>query len=208
MNAVWKIIELVKAYPNQIEMVCLGPLTNLALAIRLEPTLPRLLKRVVVLSGTLKDLDTKVDRAVDWNIEKDPEAATIVFEALKVKQGSQKPKLLMVPWEVCISTELSWDFYKGLVYADPNEYNSLLKKITHRFGSRTVKLTYREKYPWQVITGDAMALSALLDYRMITKSRPLHVSIERNGPLSRGRSVIDWSDEANWVTAQVVLSIN
>jgi len=55
MNAVWKIIELVKAYPNQIEMVCLGPLTNLALAIRLEPTLPRLLKRVVVMSGTLKD---------------------------------------------------------------------------------------------------------------------------------------------------------
>jgi len=71
-----------------------------------------------------------------------------------------------------------------------------------------VKLSNRERYPWQVITGDAMAISALLDYRIITSAEPLHVKIDRSGNLSRGRSVIDWSAEANWVTAQVVLSIN
>ena len=47
------LIETVRKYPGEIEILALGPLTNLALAIKLDPEFLSLVKKVVVMGGTL-----------------------------------------------------------------------------------------------------------------------------------------------------------
>ena len=47
------IVELARAHPGQLALVCAGPLGNVAQALRLEPHLPELLDRLVVAGGSL-----------------------------------------------------------------------------------------------------------------------------------------------------------
>ncbi len=57
-----------------------GPLTNLALALRAEPALPRLLRRLVIMGGSFEYRGNTTPVA-EWNISVDPEAAAEVFDA-------------------------------------------------------------------------------------------------------------------------------
>lgn len=75
---VW--IELAKSRPGEIIGLVTGPLTNLALALRIEPELPRLLKRLVVMGGSF-NYPGNTRPTTEWNIAVDPESAKIVFDA-------------------------------------------------------------------------------------------------------------------------------
>ena len=55
-----------------------GPLTNLALALRKEPALPKLLRRLVIMGGAF-DYRGNTTPVAEWNISVDPEAAAEVF---------------------------------------------------------------------------------------------------------------------------------
>jgi len=80
-HAVDFIIEQANKYPKEITMVCIGPLTNLALAIRKEPSLPGLLKETVIMGGGwTQPLDCYTSVA-EFNMYCDPEAAKIVFHS-------------------------------------------------------------------------------------------------------------------------------
>ena len=57
-----------------------GPLTNLALALRAEPALPTLLRRLVIMGGSF-DYRGNTTPVAEWNISVDPEAAAEVFAA-------------------------------------------------------------------------------------------------------------------------------
>ena len=73
------IIDTVLAHPHEITLVPTGPLSDIALAIRLEPRLPKLVKKIVLMGGSLG----KGNRTphAEFNIFADPEAASIVFES-------------------------------------------------------------------------------------------------------------------------------
>ncbi len=78
-HAVDAIIRVVKANPG-IEIVTLGPLTNLALALSREPGLVRNVARCVVMGGA-PCCEGNVTPAAEFNIWVDPEAARIVFQS-------------------------------------------------------------------------------------------------------------------------------
>jgi purine nucleosidase len=73
------IIELVRKYPQEITLVPVGPLTNLALAIQKDPAIVPLVKEVVLMGGALSG--GNVTAVAEANIHNDPEAARAVFEA-------------------------------------------------------------------------------------------------------------------------------
>lgn len=68
-----------KARPGELEMVCVGPLTNLANAFVKYPTLPGLLKRVLIMGGAAVGGNTTP--AAEFNIYVDPDAAQAVFRS-------------------------------------------------------------------------------------------------------------------------------
>jgi purine nucleosidase len=69
-------VAAARARPGNLIGLVTGPLTNLALALRAEPALPTLLRRLVIMGGAFGD-DT--NPMAEWNIRVDPEAASEVF---------------------------------------------------------------------------------------------------------------------------------
>lgn len=74
------IVQMAMAHPGEISLLCGGPLSNLAQALRLEPRLPKLLKQVVVAGGCL-DAPGDVSPGAEFNLWSDPHAADDVLEA-------------------------------------------------------------------------------------------------------------------------------
>ena len=67
-----------RAYPGELIGLVTGPMTNLALALRAEPELPTLLRRLVIMGGSF-EYRGNTDVVAEWNISVDPEAAAEVF---------------------------------------------------------------------------------------------------------------------------------
>lgn len=74
------IVQQAKACPGEITLVPIGPLTNIALALRLEPNLPKLVAGVVLMGGNAFCAGN-ASPAAEANIRNDPEAADVVFGA-------------------------------------------------------------------------------------------------------------------------------
>ncbi len=74
------ILEEAHHRPGEITLITLGPLTNLALAVMRDPTLPRLLKGYVLMGGAY-GVSGNTTPTTEWNVHCDPEAAAIVFRA-------------------------------------------------------------------------------------------------------------------------------
>jgi inosine-uridine nucleoside N-ribohydrolase len=74
------IVEMAHEYPGELTLVPVGPLTNLALALRLEPRLPDLVARVVLMGGAAR-VSGNVSPVAEANISGDPHAADAVFQA-------------------------------------------------------------------------------------------------------------------------------
>jgi inosine-uridine nucleoside N-ribohydrolase len=74
------IVDMARAHPGEIILVAVGPLGNLATALKLEPQLPSLLKEVIIMGGTIME-PGNVSPVAEANIWNDPHAADIVFTA-------------------------------------------------------------------------------------------------------------------------------
>ena len=74
-NAVDFIIEQVHKYPHEVTIVPIGPYTNIATAIKKDPSIVPLIKEVRVMGGAF-DMDW-----IEWNVFCDPEAAHILFHS-------------------------------------------------------------------------------------------------------------------------------
>ena len=71
------IIDLIHTYPGQVSVLSLGPMTNLALAVRLDPSIVSKTLEVIVMGGSFNAQKS----AREFNVRCDPEAAHIVFSA-------------------------------------------------------------------------------------------------------------------------------
>ncbi len=80
LHAVEMIIQTILGAPGEITLVALGPLTNLALAVRREPRIAEAVREVVIMGGALR-VPGNVSPAAEFNIYVDPHAAQIVFSA-------------------------------------------------------------------------------------------------------------------------------
>ena len=79
LNAAQMISEVVRRYPHEVTIVGIGPLTNVATALRADPELASLIPRIVIMGGSLSG--GNITPAAEFNIYVDPEAAQIVFQA-------------------------------------------------------------------------------------------------------------------------------
>lgn len=78
-HAVDYLVDAISAAPGEITLVAIGPLTNIALAIRREPALISLVRNFVIMGGSAGR--GNATPAAEFNILADPEAAAIVFSA-------------------------------------------------------------------------------------------------------------------------------
>jgi inosine-uridine nucleoside N-ribohydrolase len=79
-HAVDLIIETIMAAPREITLVPIGPLTNIAMALRKEPGIAEYAREVVIMGGALR-VPGNVTPEAEFNIFADPHAAHMVFHA-------------------------------------------------------------------------------------------------------------------------------
>lgn len=118
------IIATVLAHPHEITLVPTGPLTNIAMAFLLEPRLPKLVKNVVCMGGSLG----KGNRTphAEFNFYADPEAASIVL--------TSGAPLVMMPLDVTLQVLLDEEkknHYEQLSSLTANMFNDSMSHYIH-----------------------------------------------------------------------------
>lgn len=79
-SEVW--LDELRSHPGRTTVLCTAPLTNLALALRAEPRLPELARRVVIMGGAFHHPGNTTPTA-EWNTWVDPDAAKEVYAAFE-----------------------------------------------------------------------------------------------------------------------------
>lgn len=97
-HGVDRLIREIMAAPGAITLVAVGPLTNLALAIRKEPRIVQAVRQVIIMGGAIH-ADGNVTPMAEFNIYVDPHAAHIVLH-------SGMPIILM-PWDITRNVRLT-----------------------------------------------------------------------------------------------------
>lgn len=171
------IVDLTTEFPGEVRILSLGPLSNIATAIELDPEFPQRTAGIICLGGT--DCGSgDVSAVSEFNISSDPEAAAIVFDSVL-------PKTL-VPLNVSGNSALTFD--------DVNELTDLICDATHgTLLSSLLKFHYRvfhqlalEGIPLHAVT--ALAVAAKAEQFSV---EPVRADVETGGRLTRGMTVID-----------------
>lgn len=177
-HAALAILRLSHAHAGRLLLVALGPLTNVALALKLDPSLPGRIGRLVVMGGAVTG-HGNITPAAEFNIAFDPEAARIVFEAF--------PRLDLSDWEATLR--------HGLVHADMHAW---LDAGTAR--ARFYDAISRQTRAWAAAqrgerwhSADALAMAYALVPEGALEQVERPVAVELAGVHTRGATVVDWN---------------
>ncbi|MDR7468501.1 MAG: nucleoside hydrolase [Armatimonadota bacterium] len=170
------LIRLARQQPRALTLVTLGPLTNLALALALEPTLAELLARIVVMGGAVHGRGN-VTPAAEFNIYADPEAAVVVFDRV--------PELTLVPWETVLDHRVPWDRWDRLTNAGPLGQH-FVRPMTSRLVDWIRTARGLDGFP----LADPLAMAVALHEACVQKVRQATVAVETGGRLTRGATPV------------------
>ena len=180
-HAVQALVRLANANPGELTLVAIGPLTNLAVALRLDPELPNKFKRLVIMGGAIYSKGNAGSLTAEFNIHTDPEAAHIVF--------SSWPMLTLLSWE----TTLAHTFRRDVL----DQFFNLGTSRAKFFHDTNQKILGFIKERWDqdmLFAPDGLAMAAAIEPSIVTKSETKYVAIELHGSLTRGQTVVDWSN--------------
>jgi purine nucleosidase len=170
------IIDLVTASPGEITLVALGPLTNLALAVRREPRLARRVHEVVVMGGSFTR--GNVTPAAEFNIFVDPEAAAIVF-------GAGWP-LTIVGLDVT-ETALAGESVLERIASLETPISAAVLGLLRFYAESQLRATGSLEPP----VHDPCAVARVARPELV-EARPALVEVELAGRLTRGMTVTDF----------------
>ncbi len=199
---VW--IDAARSRPGEIVGLVTGPLTNLALAIKLDPELPSLLKRVVIMGGAFQHVGNTTP-TTEWNIAVDPESAKIVFDAFSGLPESQWPvicaldvteRIEMKPEHIAALAREAGSSPEEIISPDdPIGTRSTASNQVIRHLSDAVRfyMEFHREYDQGFLAHmhDPFAAAVALDPSLAT-TRPATVDMELAGTLTRGQTVADW----------------
>ena len=167
------LVRMVRQFPNQVTIYEGGPMTNLALAIAIDPEFPGLVKELVFMGASFSPVTDDPEFVNtprrEFNLWFDPEAAHIVLHA-------KWKKIVCTPVDISVKTSMSQELLDRIRHGET--------PAARYIGQYTV--LYKNNYLW-----DELAAVAWLDPSIITKSetRFVDVNLDRGG---------NWGDALSW----------
>ncbi|XP_057696832.1 inosine-uridine preferring nucleoside hydrolase [Corythoichthys intestinalis] len=184
-HAVSAMLRLVAENPKQVSLVALGPLTNLALAVKMNPSFPGMLKELYIMGGNMEGKGNLTPSA-EFNFAMDPEAAYVVLEEFLCPT-------YLTSWEYACRNALSWEFFEELTNQD-TVASRFMKAITSRCWaySREALRKKRDVYFGPgFVSFDSYAVAACVDPSVVAESVCCPVRVELWGAMCRGMMVLD-----------------
>jgi purine nucleosidase len=152
------LIRLVRAHPHQVTIYAAGPLTNIALAVRIDPEFAELTQGIVIMGGSLAPVTDDPEFAThprhEFNFWFDPESVHITL-------GAQWPRIDLTDVDISVKTRFSKEMLAEIAQSK-SPAALYLVKYTHEF-----------YYLW-----DELAAAAWIDPKIITKERLLYVDVD------------------------------
>jgi inosine-uridine nucleoside N-ribohydrolase len=159
------IIRMVHQFPHDVTIYAAGPMTDLALAIALDPHFPELTKELIVMGGSINPVSDNPEFALtprrEFNFWMDPEASHAVLHA-------RWPRFVLTTVDISVKTKME---------------KALIEQIAK---SSAPSAQYLAKYAEANILWDELAAVAWLDPSIITKSQKLYVDVEVDHGASYG----------------------
>ena len=199
-------VRAAHAHTGELIGVATGPLTNLALALRAEPALPTLLRRLVIMGGAY-DYRGNTNPVAEWNISVDPEAAAEVFAAWSAT--SLDPQCFPILCGLDLTQHIAMTpEMMGRLAAAANSTGTAMSAHDAR-GTRSTasnplirviedslryyfEVHYDNAHGYVAHLHDPLAAAVALDPALVT-TRTATVDVELAGTLTRGMTVADWS---------------
>jgi len=170
------IIRLVRENPGEVTLLCVGPMTNIALAFLKAPEIVSKVRRIVSMGGAIH-YPGNVTPQAEYNVFCDPEAFEIVL-----KSGMD---FTLVPLDVTYQCILTTDHLEKITEARSEIRNFI-------FDSTRFYMEFHEDY--QGIKGcainDPLAVAILLDPTLV-KNRDYYLTIELTSPTSKAKTIAD-----------------
>ncbi len=180
-HGVQALIDAARRYGGELNLVTLGPLTNIATALTLAPDIAQKIKSCTIMGGAAASLGN-ITPAAEFNIWVDPESAKAVFFS--------GMSMLMVGWEHCrAEANLS------------DEEIATVRSFKTKYADFAIDCNYhalKANREWLQDPGlglpDPVAMSVALDPAICTKRGTHHVNVEYGSELTRGMTVVDQLD--------------
>jgi purine nucleosidase len=204
--AAW--VRAAHAHPGELVGIAVGPLTNLALALRIEPALPKLLRRLVIMGGAFAYRGNTTPVA-EWNISVDPEAAAEVFAVWGAAWGLEPPKRIPIVLGLNLTENIAMTPAILSRLATAAESSSIPMSVLDDRGTRSVasnplirvledamrfyfEFHFDQGEGYLAHLHDPLAAAVALDPDLV-HCRPAVVDVELTGMLTRGMTVADWN---------------
>ncbi|WP_083268768.1 nucleoside hydrolase [Lentzea guizhouensis] len=171
-SAAEQIARLARKNPQELDLLAIGPLTNVALALQIEPNLPNLINRTVVMGGAL-NVPGNITSHAEANFWHDPEAADLVLDA-----GFED--LTIVGLDVTMANHAPGEWLDAL--PNTNYVRQILGFYADFYGSFLGKSGF--------VPHDPLAAAILLEPDLATYVED-RFAIELTGTYTRGKLVAD-----------------
>jgi len=173
-SAVQYIVDTVNARPGQVTIMAIGPLTNVAMALRQEPGLAAKVKQIYIMGGAVASLPDGAGNMTpnaEFNFWVDPEAARITLR-------SGIP-IVLSPLNVSRKTNLDKQWYEKMVAVD----TPLTRLIRETMGPVFEKDPARK-----MLMFDQVTVASLVDPTLVTTAEQ-YVDVDANHDINYGVSV-------------------
>ncbi|XP_041822240.1 inosine-uridine preferring nucleoside hydrolase-like [Chelmon rostratus] len=186
-NAVQAMIKIAIENPGEVTLVATAPLTNLAVAVQLDPSIPEKLKALYIMGG---NTESRGNTTVcgEFNFAVDPEAAYIVLDRYTCPT-------YIASWEFSCKNSLPWSFCDQWLGQNTDKA-AFMKQISRYSMTRAQSEDYqKETTDGQGFNScDTYAMAAAIDDTFITESDEVAVTVELEGAHTRGMMVLDYME--------------
>lgn len=175
------IVDTISSKPGEITLVEIAPMTNVALALRLEPTIAKKVKRFYFMGGT-NNYPGNTTPSAEFNFWVDPDAAKVVL-------GAGMPTT-MVGWEICMRhAVIDAEAYRHIEAMGTREAEFFVAV------NRAVRRYYRRRRGIDATScPDSITMSIVLNAEVATSVLPQYVDVDNESQAFRGATIVD---EAN-----------
>ncbi|MGN6762235.1 MAG: nucleoside hydrolase [Leifsonia sp.] len=188
------IVDVVDAHANDITICALGPLTNIAQALEIDPGLPGKVSQLIIIGGSFGETPYAWSQATgdnpvsEWNIFVDPEAAHTVFRA-----GFE---LVAVGLDVATHPRINFR---------PHDLEALRASDSAEaaLAARVVDFVNGRGYQSYCSLIDSVAVAAAIDPTLI-ETVSLRCDVATEGRLTRGMTVVDRRAHHQWTDMPLI----
>ena len=205
------IVAEARRRPGEITLVTLGPLTNLAIALIVEPALPRLLRRWVCMGGAFR-VPGNTTPVSEWNVHCDPDAMKLVLAAWQaaVDADPSTPRAMLLGLDVTERARLATDDVVSLARRagsrpddslDPGrapgspERRSVASNPVIRFLADALRFYFEFHATYDGFYGafihDPLVVAAALDPGLV-RTEAVAVDVDASRGPGDGQTIADW----------------